>query len=227
MAKPNNIQDYIGKRYGRWIILAEGIPQKFGKYYHKYVKAKCDCGTESNIGLSMLKTGNSTSCGCFGREWSSKNATTHGLCMKDGERSREYTIWTKMKYRCLNPNSKDYAHYGGRGITVCDRWKNSFPNFIADMGYRPSSDYSIERIKVNEGYNPDNCKWIPKREQPKNTRVTKLIEHNGEKLDLTDWCKKLNLNYHMMRHRVNDLKFDFSEAIKYPKGVKLKKRLNL
>ena len=94
----------------------------------------------------------------------------------------EFNIWTSMKMRCENPNHHAYASYGGRGIKVCERWKNSFPNFIADMGYRPSSEYSIERIKVNEGYNPDNCKWIPKREQPKNTRATKLIEYNGEKL---------------------------------------------
>lgn len=218
-----DVNDYIGKKFNRLTILKETEPSKYAKTYTRNVLCKCDCGNEKIIDFSSILHGRSSSCGCFGREWSKKNATKHGLCMLSANKKHpDYTVWSKMKSRCLNPKLKDYKHYGGRGIKVCERW-NSFENFIADMGWRPSKGFSIERDDVNGDYCPENCRWIPVRKQNRNTRKTIMIDYKGEVYCLTELCLKLNVDYYMMRHRITDLKMDFEDAIKYPKGKKLSK----
>ena len=135
-------------------------------------------------------------------------------------RPLESDIWQRMKQRCLNPKVEEYKYYGGRGIKVCDRWLNNFAYFIEDMGWRPDNSYSIERIDVNGDYCPENCIWIPKSQQIKNRRDSKLIFYDNRKQPLSDWCKELNLNYQMIRRRVFDLNIPFELAIKYPKGAR-------
>lgn len=219
-----DITEYIGKKFGRLTILKEGTSVKYGKTTMRKVLCKCDCGTEKEIDFNSVKGGKSTSCGCFNRENSKKIHTKHGMAMlKTGVRHPDYCIWMKMKSRCLNPNDKSYKNYGGRGIKVCDRWKESFESFIEDMGWRPNKNYSIERIKYNGDYCPENCKWIHKSEQSKNSRRVKLIEYNGNFYCLSDLCRLLKLPYSTMRHRIYDLKLPFEEAIKYPQHYKFKK----
>jgi len=221
--KKIDINEYIGSKFGRLTILKEGIAVKYGKTTMRKVFCKCDCGTEKEIDFSSVKSGKSTSCGCFNREHAKKIHTKHGMAMLEtGVRHPDYCIWIKMKSRCLNTNDKSYLNYGGRGITVCDRWKESFEYFIADMGWRPNKNYSIERIDYNGNYCPENCKWIHKSEQSKNNRRVKLIEYNGFHYCLTDLCKLLSLPYSTMRHRVYDLNIPFAEAIKYPQHYKFK-----
>lgn len=223
--KKIDITEYIGSKFGRFTILKEGIAVKYGKTTMRKVVCKCDCGTEKEIDFNSVKSGKSTSCGCFNREHSKKLHTKHGMAMlKTGVRHPDYNIWIKIKSRCLNPNDNSYSNYGERGIIVCDRWKESFEYFIADMGWRPNKNYSIERIDYNGNYCPENCKWIHKSEQSKNSRRVKLIEYNGFHYCLTDLCKLLNLPYSTMRHRVYDLNIPFSEAIKYPQHHKFLKK---
>ena len=188
------------------------------------VLCKCECGTEKEIDLNSIKRGKSVSCGCFNKEHAKETHTKHGLAMlSTGIRHPDYCIWMKMKSRCFNTNDKSYKNYGERGIIVCDRWKNSFENFITDLGWRPSNDYSLERLNYNGDYCPDNCKWILKSEQTKNSRRVKQIIYNNKRQCLTEWCKELNLNYATMRHRIYDLNISFEEAIRYPKHYKFKK----
>lgn len=225
--KKIDIDQYIGQKFGRLTILKEGISVKYGKTTMRKVWCKCDCGTEKEIDFNSIKGGRSTSCGCFNRENAKKLHTTHGKAMLEpGVRHPDYCIWIKIKSRCLNPNDKSYANYGGRGITICDRWKESFEHFITDMGWRPNKHYSIERINYDGNYCPDNCKWIHKSEQTKNTRRVKLIEYNGSKYCLTELCKILDLPYSTMRHRVYDLNIPFEEAIKYPQHYKFRKPIS-
>ncbi len=104
-----------------------------------------------------------------------------------------YYVWLGMKARCYNPNNSSYHNYGERGITVCDRWRNSFSTFLADMGPRPEG-YTIERIDNDEGYFPENCRWATRREQARNSRINRLITHNGLVLPLAAWAEKLRIS---------------------------------
>lgn len=106
---------------------------------------------------------------------------THGLTS-----SAEYRIWARMKSRCHNKNTKDYKFYGGRGISVCEEWKNSFEQFYADMGPRPSSEHSIDRADFNADYGPENCSWILTKKQNSNRRSCVFVEINGQKMCLKD-----------------------------------------
>jgi hypothetical protein len=223
--KKIDISEYVGKKFGRLTILKEGSAIKYGKTTMRKVLCKCDCGTEKEVDFNSIKGGKSTSCGCFSKENAKKMHTKHGMAMLEtGVRHPDYCIWMKMKSRCLNPNDKSYKNYGARGIKVCDRWKDSFAWFIEDMGWRPNKNYSIERINYNGDYCPENCKWVHKSEQTKNTRRVKLIEYNGNFYCLSDLCKLLKLPYSTMRHRVYDLNIPFEEAIKYPQHYKFKNK---
>ena len=100
-----------------------------------------------------------------------------------------------MKERCLNPNCRDYNNYGARGISVCDRWINSFENFYADMGPAPSPAHSIDRIDANGNYCPENCRWATKREQDRNKRDTISFTYQGESKKLVEWSELLGIKY--------------------------------
>lgn len=165
--------------------------QKFGKltalYFCKRRKAeslwmwKCECGNEKIIAAGNIKNGSTISCGCHAKIASIK----HGQSGK----TSEYAIWQGVKARCLNPNSKAYKRYGGRGIMIDPNWlgEHGFENFFADMGERPSLEYSIERINNDEGYNKKNCTWLLRRLQAKNTGRSVWLTYNGKEMILADW----------------------------------------
>jgi hypothetical protein len=113
-----------------------------------------------------------------------------------------YDTWRNMKSRCGNPRNARYADYGGRGITVCDRWKNSFENFIADMGLPPSPAHSIERGDNSRGYEPGNCRWATDVEQTNNQRSNVLIEYDGKTQTIAQWARELGINYQTLRQRI-------------------------
>jgi len=112
-----------------------------------------------------------------------------------------YGTWGNIKQRCLNPNNGHYAHYGGRGITICERWKNSFKNFLEDMGEKPDSNYSIERINNDKGYSRENCKWATTKEQLFNRTNTLRYLYKGKNLTLKDWSKETGIKYQTLLRR--------------------------
>lgn len=134
-----------------------------GKY--RYVECQCECGNIKNIRFTHLRNGSIKSCGCKKSLMIKNSKTTH-----DKSKSSEWGIWNGMKQRCSNPNADNYSYYGGRGIKVCDRWFNSFENFLDDIGQRPSMKHSIDRINNDGNYEPSNCRWATKSEQRKNQR---------------------------------------------------------
>lgn len=129
----------------------------------------------------------------------------HGQSRRKTKRSPEYNTWRQMKHRCKN-QSKDFHRYGGRGIIVCDRWVNSFENFFADIGKRPSSNHSIERKNNDLGYSPDNCCWATGVEQTRNRggkRTNRMVTFNGMTMCVADASAFTGLPINTIHNRLN------------------------
>lgn len=176
----SRVRNRVGERYGRLVAL-----RLVGLRYGAVWECRCDCGTIKQVPGSKLTTGAVRSCGCLRREFVRPN-TTHG--MSD---SVEYRIWQGMLNRCRNRKMTNYHRYGGRGIEVCERWRNSFRAFMSDMGPRPSDSHSIDRVNVNGNYEPENCRWATHVQQARNRSTARLLTHGGKTLCLEDWAKQL------------------------------------
>lgn len=159
---------------------------------------RCSCGTEKTIRLHAVETGNTRSCGCLKTERSRETFTTHGAT-----NTPEYRAYHEMRKRCLNPNNHAYARYGGRGITICDRWMSSFENFRDDMGPRPSPSHSLDREDNNGPYSPDNCRWATEKTQASNRRSTRKLSANGETMSHNEWARRLGVSRYMVTSRVD------------------------
>jgi hypothetical protein len=127
----------------------------------------------------------------------------------------EYVSWCNMKQRCFDENSTFYRDYGGRGITVCDRWLD-FVNFFADMGNRPSTKHTIERINNDGNYEPSNCRWATRKEQANNRRSRRILELNGERKSLTEWATQLGIDKRRLHYRLNVLGWSVEKTITTP-----------
>lgn len=125
----------------------------------------------------------------------------------------EYVSWNSMKDRCYNENHMAYKNYGGRGIFVCDRWINSFENFLNDMGKKPNGNYSIHRINNDNGYCPKNCKWATHKEQQGNTKKSHMITFNGKTQCLSAWAEDLGISRSTLDMRINKNKWTIERAL--------------
>lgn len=175
------VRDLVGQRFGLLLVLCEA-----GRNRHKNALwlARCDCGTERVFVGNNLTRGGTKSCGCLQRKLAGTVKRTHGL-----SKMVEHRIWMEMRARCNNPRGESYANYGGRGIQVCERWAQ-FPNFLADMGERPSPQHSIDRIDNNRGYEPGNCRWATRIEQNNNTRQNRPITYRGEMMTIAEAARR-------------------------------------
>ncbi len=160
-----------------------------------------------------------SSCGCANTYGADKR-TTHGHTglRYDGEKSKEYLSWQAMKARCSDPKNSNWQRYGGRGIGVCERWRDSFENFFADMGRRPTPDHELDRIDNNGGYEPGNCKWSTRLEQANNRSNTRLLAHRGETHSLAQWARLCNIDAKTLHGRLRT-GWNIADALDTPISV--------
>ena len=186
--------DLTGQRFGRLLVLgrAENVKGRTAWL------CRCNCGAEVVKITKYLRNGETTSCGCAAK---GVYQTKHGLSYK----IPEYAVWKRLRKRCNSPTAKDYDRYGGRGITVCPRW-DSFVNFLADMGRRPSPDHSIERKNNDGGYSPENCVWATDAQQRRNKRTSVILTRprDGKRMNIKDWARELGVTTGTINRRLRN-----------------------
>lgn len=193
------IKDMTGRQFGRLTVLqrVEDHVYPNGRHDIQYL-CRCDCGKEL-VALGIhLRSGHTSSCGCARAEAARNTMTTHGMT-----NTRLHDIWKNMKERCLNENHKNYDIYGGRGITISDEWIRSFETFYqwsVSHGYNDS--LTLDRVDVDTGYTPDNCRWVSQKEQCNNTRRNIVVRIGDETRTLKQWTELLGLKYCTIVSRV-------------------------
>lgn len=190
------IIDLIGQRFGRLVVVSSA-PRRPG-HRAAWWLCRCDCGSEMEARADGLRTGNTRSCGCLKRDTAA--ATGRENATHRATRTPEYRAWAGMLTRCENDGRKDFPDYGGRGISVCERWR-TFEKFLADMGHRPPGT-SIDRIDNAKGYEPGNCRWATSMEQARNRRSSRVLIIGGESATVAEWAQRSGLAYDTLWARV-------------------------
>jgi hypothetical protein len=192
-------------RFGAWVTSDASGARRL---------CRCDCGTVRYVLAQDLKNGKSTNCGCVReRAWraAAKAAVTkHGMT-----NSTEFRIWTDMRRRCHDPRRPDYHRYGGRGITVCDEWRESFEAFYRDMGPRPPGR-TLDRLHNDQGYNKQNCIWATKKRQDRNRRTNRIVEVDGIRMTLADAAERYGIHYPTLLGRLGARGWPLMKALTTP-----------
>lgn len=189
--------EIVGKKFGRLFVLKE--TEKRSKNGEIYYLCKCDCGNTKEINGTSLRKNRTLSCGCYNKEIINKAKK------RIYKNKRLYELISSIKQRCYNKNNKAYKNYGGRGIKVCDEWKNDNNKFVEwalNSGYKKG--LWIDRINNNGNYEPDNCRWITPKEQQNNKRTNHFLTYDGITHTIKEWSEIKNINYATLMRRVNN-----------------------
>lgn len=202
--------EMAGKKFGRLEVIREaGRDRKGGVRWF----CKCACGNETVVASTKLTQGRTRSCGCIQIESRIKHGYSH---------TNEYHIWNGIVHRCRNKNNHAYTRYGNVGIDVCEEWFESFENFYADMGARPSKNHTIDRVDNNKGYSKENCRWATMTEQQRNKTNNRMIQFNGKNMCLSEWCEVLNMPLNTLRNRLVTRKWSVERSLTTPVRKKRK-----
>lgn len=195
--------DLTGKRFNRLVVLGYSHTDKKTAYW----TCKCDCGKTATVRGKALKDNNTKSCGCLKNEGP--------IHFKHGHSGTPtYDSWYAMIRRCTNPNDQAHPYYGGRGITVCDKWL-TIDGFIEDMGERPYGK-TLDRIDNNGNYELENCRWATKKEQGNNRRSNKLITYSGITLTLSQWAERVGISSQALHSRMFVCDWPIEKALTAP-----------
>lgn len=182
--------DLSGQTFGSWLVLRKS--DRIGRSRQIYWVCKCECGAVKDVLQLTLRNGSSKSCGCTAKDW----CRIHGM-----EKTRTYWVWAGMIQRCENPKFKWYHRYGGRGIKVCPKWRNSFVAFFEDMGEKPEGK-SLERLNNDGDYEKENCIWATRKQQIRNRGVTPFVEFEGSKISVSELAEKFGLSHRRVADRI-------------------------
>lgn len=208
--------DRTGMRYGRLTVISQAERTNDG--FTQWL-CKCDCGK-----TKIIPTHNLTriqSCGCYKQEVFKRDHIKHG-----NSKTKLYHVWSSMKARCKNQNNKEWHRYGGRGISVCEEWRNGyepFQNWALSHGYKEG--LTLDRIDNDKGYSPDNCRWITLSEQQNNTSRNRFIEYNGEVKTASQIAKENNVNAKMFCQRIAS-GWDIERALNEPCHIEFRRKNN-
>lgn len=193
--------DISGQSFGRLKVIKFLMYKNYGNFgkTRSIFLCLCSCGIKKEFAASNLVSGNTKSCGCLNKESRKKREfkSTHSMSL-----STEYKIYASMKRRCYNKNEKSYKDYGGRGITVCDEWKNSFEQFYKDMGPRPSKVHSLDRIDNEKCYSDFNCVWNTRLEQANNKRSNRILIFDNVSHTLAQWSRIFFIDSETISRRI-------------------------
>lgn len=204
--QPNPRIPMIGKTFGQLTVLSFAGKDKDKALYWRCL---CACGQETVVRGSHLRYGETKSCGCDQNTHQYKHGLHH-LHLS------EYSSWQSMIQRCTNPKAKMFKNYGGRGITVCPQWRDSFETFLSDMGFKPSKNHSIERKDNDGNYCPENCRWATDPEQARNKRSNVWITFRDETRTLQDWSNITGINRYTLHGRLFKWHWTIEEALTTP-----------
>lgn len=180
----------INSRFCRLTVIKEMDRIHYKTTSSRAYLCRCDCGNEITSTPSNLRRGATKSCGCLKKETAHLSNKTHGL-----SRTKEYTTWASIKHRCYNIKYKEFHLYGGRGIKMSPIWRESFIQFISDMGLKPSDKHSIDRINNDDDYRKENCRWVLPSTQTQNRRCARKILFHGQEMSIKDFSEIINKNY--------------------------------
>lgn len=217
-SKPQTYQfkDIEGQKFGRLLVV-----EFSGRTTNRRLlwKCICECGREVVTEGISLRTGNTKSCGCLNRELAAQRKLTHGHSGRRGSgRAPEYTVWSAIKNRCFSVGCKSYRDYGERGITMCQRWAESFEAFLEDMGPKPTPKHTIERIDNDGNYEPGNCRWATRTEQARNKRNNVRLVFNGNEKSLAEWAEVSGINRDCLYQRICSYGWTVEKALTTPVG---------
>ena len=195
----------VGSTFGS--LFVTGVADNIGG--RRAYKCVCECGETLEVRGYSLRTGNTSSCGCVRRDKTVARNVVHGM-----SKTPEYQAWLMTRQRCENPNQKDFKHYGGRGIYMCERWK-VFENFLEDMGRRPKG-LTLERLDNDGPYTPGNCVWASRKAQASNTRRNRVVVRGGDAKTLSQWAEDLGMPRRTVNARVTKLGYSEERALTQP-----------
>jgi hypothetical protein len=210
MRTPHNKLNLVGERFNRLLVESFGPAKTYpcGTSHTTFI-CQCDCGAKVTVLGISLKSGNTKSCGCLAIESLVKRSKRHGMTG-----SRTYRIWQAMLNRCRNKNLYQFKDWGGRGISVCERWLK-YENFLNDMG-EAAPGSSIDRIDNDGNYEPKNCRWATVQQQNRNKKSNRNLTFNGKTKCLKDWADDIGIDQTSLSERLE--KWDLQRALTQPRS---------